>query len=229
MSEATKLSAALEEVAMHGIAVPALPHQEAAERAPQLIDEDGVPYDSCDSRLTNVHGQPIQPEANPDVPYQQRLESEQFARERAQNRARVATKGLFTRHEVELVRIRVALNWARSIVTHNVKDVAVMHLWFPVAGDIMQYEMRHGNPPPDSARPPHLKGHQLVIDCRIIPEHVRDVVRSGGMIDQQVAKWMQAHPNPNVSSGLALQAVLASLAETFAKRMQRARTLGRHL
>lgn len=52
----------------------------------------------------------------------------------------------------------------------------VYHLWFP-KDDIRVYALRRGNPPPDSERPVHLRGLDLVVDpCEVKPR-VLDAIR----------------------------------------------------
>lgn len=71
---------------------------------------------------------------------------------------------------VDLVKFKVIGNILRNEIArmqadpHAMKlDLHIRHVWF-ARDDISSRELREGNPPPDSARPKHLRGLDLVVD-----------------------------------------------------------------
>lgn len=52
----------------------------------------------------------------------------------------------------------------------------VYHLWFP-KNDIRVYALRRGNPPPDSERPAHLRGIDLVVDPCVLKPRVLETIK----------------------------------------------------
>jgi hypothetical protein len=60
-------------------------------------------------------------------------------------------------------------------------DLRVKHLWFP-ENNLNIYELREGNPPPDSERPKHMRGFRLELDVTRIPQTVVDKCEARGVI-----------------------------------------------
>ena len=81
-----------------------------------------------------------------------------------------------TKMALEIIRIRVTTACLITAVEDNERKQPVRHLWFP-EDNVNRYELRLGNPPADSDRPRHLRGLQLVIDIRDIPQDVWDEMK----------------------------------------------------
>lgn len=84
--------------------------------------------------------------------------------------------------KVDLVALKVKRAWANTqklmIRMGRPADRGVKWLWFP-RDDIRAYEMRDGNPPPDSLRPKRLRGLNLVVDINdtSIPETLFEILK----------------------------------------------------
>ena len=63
----------------------------------------------------------------------------------------------------------------------------LLHLWFP-DDNILNAELRHGNPPSESGRPKHLKRKNLVIHPWEPDQHVKDLLGSMMRIDFDLLK-----------------------------------------
>jgi len=96
----------------------------------------------------------------------------------------------FTQDVVDEVRIRVLLNWLRTCDEKGWFPAPVMHMWFPKP-DNAEYEMRHGNAPPDADRPKHLRRLRLEIDANAAPNWLRNMTRRGGDIEQYINEQIE--------------------------------------
>lgn len=86
---------------------------------------------------------------------------------------------------VDVVRmyvLRACIGTCLKMVQHkqpsNVR--AIRHLWF-TNDNINEYELRDGNPPPDSKRPKHLRGLSLEIDLLHWPRRMVDRLEKLGI------------------------------------------------
>jgi hypothetical protein len=65
--------------------------------------------------------------------------------------------------------------------TRSEPDLETIHyLWFP-ENNVNSWVVKVGHPPPDSERPKHLRGFDLVVDLMNIPQRIRDELKSRGM------------------------------------------------
>jgi hypothetical protein len=57
---------------------------------------------------------------------------------------------------------------------------SIWHLWFP-ENNVNNWVVRPGKPPPDSERPKHMRGFDLVVDVMNIPQRIVDELRKRGV------------------------------------------------
>lgn len=85
---------------------------------------------------------------------------------------------------VDVVRLRVLKSLVERQILRlkrgaNLVDLKVRHLWFP-ENNLNHYELRTGNPPPDSERPKHMRGFRLELDVLHLPQSIVDYCEARG-------------------------------------------------
>lgn len=180
---------------------------------------DTVVAPNGQAAVVDIHGQAHQPASDPDMPYKPQPEpdmaDEAVARSVAAKKMARFLRRPFRQREVDEVRWRVLINWARTVIHMRWGNVPVMHLWFSKPGDIDDYELRSGNPPADADRPKHLRGLRLEVDATYIPQRVRDYLRPGGGLEQAVQAKMD-ESEEDLPSGLVLMETINRFAAQMA-------------
>lgn len=69
----------------------------------------------------------------------------------------------------------------------------IRHLWFP-ENNVNNIHLREGRPPPDSERPKHMRGFEIVVDLMHIPQSIVDEMwRKGIDIYGKLKELLQYH------------------------------------
>lgn len=98
--------------------------------------------------------------------------------------AQIGESKKLNQREIDWVRLRllkVRIDKALQAVENGHEpNMEVFHVWFP-QDEVNIYEIRPGNPPSDTDRPPHLKGFHLWIDPKHPSESMRDLTKEVGV------------------------------------------------
>lgn len=178
-----------------------------------MLDQYGAPLPNTDQRQVDIHGKALAPASDPDMPYKPTPMNPELVVERAAMMRDALNKKAFTQRDIDRVRHRVRLNFARTCVLKRDRYVQMRHLWWPNEGDIGTYELRLGNAPSNCDRPKHLRKLKLHIDCTNLASDIHSLLCPGGRLEQLVQQRIDASGDVRISTAMVLQQVIAALAD----------------